>query len=201
KADGTVGANFVGPDFFAVSGTPLLMGREFSARDRVGAPLVAIVNEAFAREFFPGQNPLGHRFGDQGPKSAGKFEIIGVVKDARYASLRIPPRPMIFQSLWQFSQYPAYVLHVRVMGDPETTAASVRRSIQGIDPGLVVYGVRTMTEQINGTLHLERTFATLCALFGALALGLCCVGLYGITSYSVTRRTKEIGIRMALGAA
>jgi predicted permease len=201
NGNSAVGFNIVGPNFFATNGIPLLMGREFSARDRAGAPLVAIVNEAFAREYFSGQNPLGQRFGDEGPKSAAKYEIIGVVKDARDTSLRFPPRPAIFQSLWQFSQYPPFVLHVQVAGDPQTMSASVRRSIQGIDSGLVVYGVRTMTEQINGTLHLERTFATLCALFGALALGLCCVGLYGITSYSVTRRTKEIGIRMALGAA
>jgi predicted permease len=199
-ADATVGANMVGPNFFATSGTPLLMGREFSARDRAGAPLVAIVNEAFAREYFPGQNPLGQRFGDDGPKSAGTFEIVGVVKDARYATLRVPPYPTIFHSLWQYGPVPAYVLHVQVLGDPKTMAASIRRSIQNIDPGLVVYGVRTMTEQISGTLLQERTFATLCALFGALALGLCCVGLYGITSHSVTRRTKEVGIRMALGA-
>jgi predicted permease len=199
-ADATVGANVVGPDFFATSGTPLLMGREFSARDRIGAPLVAIVNEAFARKYFPGQSPLGQRFGEDGPKSAGKYEIVGVVKDARYARLRVPPYPTIFQSLWQYGPVPAYVLHVRVMEDPGMMAASIRRSIQNIDPGLVVYGIRTMTEQISGTLLQERTFATLCALFGALALGLCCVGLYGITSFSVTRRTKEIGIRMALGA-
>jgi predicted permease len=199
-ADATVGANMVGPNFFATSGTPLLMGREFSARDRAGAPLVAIVNEAFAREYFPGQNPLGQRFGDRGPRSAGTFEIIGVVKDARSFRLRVPPYPTIFHSLWQYGPVPAYVLHVRVMEDPGIMAASIRRSIQNIDPGLVVYGVRTMTEQISGTLLQERTFATLCALFGALALGLCCVGLYGITSHSVARRTKEIGIRMALGA-
>jgi len=201
KDDHTVGYNIVGPGFFATSGIPLLMGREFSARDRPGAPPVAIVNEAFARKYFPGQNPLGQRFGDQGPKSAAKYEIVGVVKDARYVRLQFPPWPTVFHSLWQFSELSEFVLHVQVRGDPQTMAASVRRTIQGIDPGLVVYGVRTMTEQINGTLHLERTFATLCTLFGALALGLCCVGLYGITSFSVTRRTNEIGIRMALGAA
>ena len=201
KDDHAVGYNIVGPGFFATSGIPLLMGREFSARDRVGAPPVAIVNEAFAREFFLGQNPLGQRFGDQGPKSAAKYEIVGVVKDARYVRLRLPPGPTVFHSLWQFSELSDLVLHVQVKGDPQTMAASVRRTIQGIDPGLVVYGVRTMTEQINGTLHLERTFAMLCTLFGALALGLCCVGLYGITSFSVTRRTREIGIRMAMGAA
>jgi predicted permease len=199
-SNGQASFNIVGPDFFATAGIPLLLGREFSSHDRPGAPLVSIVNEAFVRKYFPGQNPLGRRFGDDGPKSVGKFEIVGVVNDTRSRGLRWAPQPMDFHSFWQCAPLVPFVLHVRVMGNTRATAASLGQVIGGIDPGLVVYDVRTMTEQMNGTLRQERTFAMLSMLFGGVALGLCCVGLYGVTAYSVTRRTKEIGIRMALGA-
>jgi predicted permease len=195
---GQASFNNVGPAFFATAGMPLLMGRDFSPRDRTGAQRVAIINEAFAHTYFPGQNPLGQRFGDDGPQSAGKYEIVGLVKDSRSRGLRWAPHPAGFQLTWQCTQ--PFVLHVRVMGDPRAVTATLVQAIHGIDPALVVYDVRTMTQQMNGTLHEERTFATLSAMFGALALGLCCVGLYGVTSYSVTRRTNEVGIRMALGA-
>ena len=191
--------NNVGPDFFATAGIPLILGREFSPRDRSGPQPVAIINEAFARKYFSGRNPLGRRFGDAGPQSAGKYEIVGVVKDSRSRRLRRAPGPADFQLIWQCTE--PFVLHVRVIGDARAVAAGLVQAIHRIDPALVVYDIRTMTQQMNGTLHEERTFAMLSALFGTLALGLCCVGLYGVTSYSVTRRTNEIGIRMALGAA
>ena len=189
----------VSPEFFQTLEIPLLRGRNLEVRDTLPkAPAVAVINESAARQFFPGEDPLGKRFG-YSLEQNGDVEIIGVTRDTKYESLRDAAPPTGFRPFPQQTTNNA-TFEVRVSGATAPMMQAVREAVRKVDPNLPLVRITTQAELVEGRSAGAQFLAISYALFGGLALLLASVGLFGLMSYSVARRTNEIGIRMALGA-
>ena len=203
--DLTVQDLLTGPRYAETLGVPLLRGREIELRDTASSPRVAVVNATFAEKYFKDQNPIGRTFSfddETEPNNAASIEIIGVIGNIKWDDARDKPEPAVYRPILQIQEQGAYTatIHIRTSSDPTPLTSQVRQMINQIDDKLPIFGVITLDKQLHQNLNQERLIAQLVSFFGAVALILACIGLYGVMAHGVARRTNEIGIRMALGA-